>query len=101
MVGVILNFALTRTHTQYTQFSEKLTAIAAFTATGDVLIARGGTIGQWSSIINSGIKVAMMYGDRDFTCNCKLIDFHYKIISSVLMLIDYNRAWWRECQFEY
>jgi hypothetical protein len=54
--------------------SEKLTATAAFEATGDEVIARGGTMDQFSSAIDSGVRIALMYGDRDYTCNCKLLD---------------------------
>jgi len=56
---------------------------------------------QYSRLISSGVRIAMMYGDRDYICNCKLIDSHGKQFSSTLMLIDNNRAWRREYQFEY
>ena len=75
--------------------------IAALASTGDYLISRGGTLDQFTRAIDSGVRIAMMYGDRDYMCNCKLINSHRKIISSMPMLINYNRAWWRECQFEY
>jgi hypothetical protein len=84
-----------------THLPEKLTATAAFAATGDGLIARGGTMDQFSRLIDSDVRIAMMYGDRDYICNCKLLDAHLIIISSAPMLIDYHRAWWRKCQFEY
>jgi hypothetical protein len=72
--------------------SEKLTVIPAFEATGDELIARGGTLDQYTSAIANGLKITMMYGDRDFICNCKLLDFHNKIISSMLVLINYKQG---------
>jgi hypothetical protein len=53
---------------------KQLTATAAFEATGDEVIARGGTMDQFSLAIDSGIRIAMMYGDRDYTCNCRLLD---------------------------
>jgi len=67
--------------------SKKLTTIAAFDTTGDDLIARGGTLDQFGQAIESGVKVALLHGDRDFLCNCEPIDYHDKIISSILMLI--------------
>jgi hypothetical protein len=94
-------FSLARWQIQYTRLSERLTAIAAFASTGDYLISRGGTMDQYTRAIESGVRIAMMYGDRDYTCGCKLIDSNSKIISSMLILIDYNRAWWGECHFEY
>jgi hypothetical protein len=98
---VLSEVLLSRDGIQHILLSEKLTAIAAFEATGDEETARGGTMDQFSRAIDSGVRIAMMYGDRDYTCNCKLLDAHHKIISSMLMLINYKRAWWRECQFEY
>jgi len=64
---------------------EKLTAIAAFESTGDLLIARGGTLDQYSQAIDNGVRIAMLYGDRDYMCNCELVDFH-------LMTTDINSS---------
>lgn len=63
-------------------------------STGDYLIDRGGTLDQYSRAIDSGVRIAMMYGDRDFMCNCKLVNSRRKMISSMLMLSTYHRAWW-------
>lgn len=52
---------------QCTHFSEMLTQIVAFQSTGDLLIARGGTMDQYSQAIASGVRLAFMYGDRDYT----------------------------------
>ncbi|KAE9375155.1 carboxypeptidase S1 [Stipitochalara longipes BDJ] len=41
----------------------------AFLSTGDYLIARGGTLDQYSRAIGNGVRLAMMYGDRDYMCN--------------------------------
>ena len=39
----------------------------AFTHTGD--ISKGGLIEDIAYILDNGVKVAMMYGDRDYACN--------------------------------
>lgn len=41
----------------------------AFARTGDN--AKGGSMEALAELLDSGIKVAMVYGDRDFACNCK------------------------------
>jgi hypothetical protein len=51
---------------QHALLSEKLTTTAAFKATGDEEIALGGTMDQFSRAIDSGVRIAMMYGDRDY-----------------------------------
>lgn len=32
---------------------------------------RGGQLGDIASLLDQGVKVALLYGDRDYTCNCK------------------------------
>lgn len=39
----------------------------AFSSTGD--IAKGGQLEQLSNVLEHGITVALLYGDRDFACN--------------------------------
>ncbi|THZ79123.1 alpha/beta-hydrolase [Aureobasidium pullulans] len=39
----------------------------AFTHTGD--ISKGGLLDDLAYILDNGVKVAMMYGDRDYACN--------------------------------
>ena len=39
----------------------------AFTSTGDM--ARGGLLEDIAYLLDSGVKVALVYGDRDFACN--------------------------------
>jgi carboxypeptidase C (cathepsin A) len=56
-LGVPVNFS---NHGAYAPYS-------AFHATGDY--PRGGFLEDLSSLIDSGIKVAMVYGDRDYACN--------------------------------
>ncbi|KAI4717572.1 alpha/beta-hydrolase [Aureobasidium sp. EXF-10727] len=43
------------------------TVYEAFTHTGD--ISKGGLIEDIAYILDNGVKVAMMYGDRDYACN--------------------------------
>ena len=42
----------------------------AFDSTGDY--PRGGFLADLAFILESGIKVALVYGDRDYACNCKI-----------------------------
>lgn len=43
------------------------TVYAAFTSTGD--ISKGGLLQDLAFILDNGVKVALMYGDRDYACN--------------------------------
>jgi carboxypeptidase C (cathepsin A) len=49
----------------YTQSS--LTVFGAFKATGDY--ARDGILADLASLLESGVRVALIYGDRDYICN--------------------------------
>jgi hypothetical protein len=49
----------------YTDFSPPVRA--AFTATGDYI--RAGALSDLSHLLGSGVRVAMVYGDRDYACN--------------------------------
>ena len=55
-IGAATNFTLT-SMTVFKQFSE----------TGD--LARGGVIPRLAKLLDSGIRIGMMYGDRDYICN--------------------------------
>jgi carboxypeptidase D len=44
-------------------------AATAFLKTGDFV--RGHNLAILGSLIDSGVKVALMYGDRDYQCNCE------------------------------
>jgi hypothetical protein len=46
-----------------------LLTLPAFTATGDFI--RGGNLQSIGNLLNRGVKVALMYGDRDYQCNCE------------------------------
>jgi len=39
-----------------------------FSATGDPMIP---TVGKLDYLLSSGVNLAMVYGDRDYRCNCK------------------------------
>lgn len=53
-------------------FSANAPVVAqAFSSTGDNV--KGGSLEALSSILDAGIPVTLMYGDRDFACNCKKI----------------------------
>lgn len=41
----------------------------AFSLTGDNV--KGGSLEALASIVDAGVSVTMVYGDRDFACNCK------------------------------
>ena len=47
---------------------------AAFDATGDYARKdiRGGQLADLAYLLDKGVKVALMFGDRDYACNCKL-----------------------------
>lgn len=96
MVGAIrINLRRDDTSCTHVLFKE-LTSIAAFASTGDLLLSRGGTMDQYSQLINNGVRIAFMYGDRDYVCNCKLIRPHGVTLSSMLILIEHKRAGWTE-----
>lgn len=40
-----------------------------FDKTGDFIV--GNSIASLGHLLDKGVKVAMMYGDRDYQCNCK------------------------------
>jgi carboxypeptidase C (cathepsin A) len=44
------------------------TVAKAFAKTGDN--AKGGFVEDLAHLLDSGVKVTLVYGDRDFTCNC-------------------------------
>jgi hypothetical protein len=44
--------------------------------TGDFI--RGRNLAILGQLLDRGVKVAMMYGDRDYQCNCELIGFLIK-----------------------
>ena len=53
-------------------FTQSMTSVSmAFTLTGDYSRddQRGGYRADLAKLLDSGVKVAMMYGDRDFVCN--------------------------------
>jgi hypothetical protein len=51
-------------------FSANAPVVAhAFSLTGDN--AKGGSLEALASIMDAGVSVTMVYGDRDFACNCK------------------------------
>lgn len=51
----------------YTGYSD--VAYKAFIQTGDLV--RGGRLADIGNLLDRGVKVAMIYGDRDHSCNCK------------------------------
>lgn len=55
-IGAPLNFT-----------SSSATVLAAFKQTGDH--DRGGQIAELASLLDKGIRVALIYGDRDYICN--------------------------------
>jgi carboxypeptidase D len=57
-LGVPLNFS-----------GLSLAAATAFVQTGDFV--RGKNLAILGSLLDSGVKVALMYGDRDYQCNCE------------------------------
>ena len=56
-------------------YTESSNAVGnGFTATGDY--ARGGFLEDLGYVLDNGIKVAMVYGDRDYACNCEQPSLH-------------------------
>lgn len=57
-------------HTPIQTLSRSLTPyILAFTTTGDFVLGRN--VAVLGELLDRGVKVALVYGDRDFQCNCK------------------------------
>lgn len=50
-------------------FNEITNNIPDFAMNGDLV--RGGFIEDLASLLDQGVKVALINGDRDFRCNCK------------------------------
>jgi len=50
-------------------FAQGFSPAIGFTATGDFI--RDGNLEAIANLLNRGVKVALMYGDRDYQCNCK------------------------------
>jgi hypothetical protein len=43
-------------------------------ASGDIV--RGGFLETLGSLLDRGVQITLMYGDRDYICNCKLFEPH-------------------------
>jgi carboxypeptidase D len=57
-------------------FTQRASAsVQAFNWTGDYARkdGRGGQLGDIASLLDKGVKVALFYGDRDYSCNCKSV----------------------------
>ena len=52
-----------------TMFGRLNNMTVVFPLSGDFM--RGGFAEALASLIDEGVSVALMYGDRDFTCNCE------------------------------
>jgi hypothetical protein len=74
---------------EYARLANSRSSVTAFASTGDVLISRGGTLDQYSQAINDGVRIAFMYGDRDYTCNCKVVEFDTQAINGT----PSDRSW--------
>ena len=65
-LGVLVNFTKTNNGVS--------SAVAsAFVATGDYARKdiRGGQLADIAYLLDRGVKVALIFGDRDYKCNCK------------------------------
>lgn len=63
-----------------------------FSSTGD--IAKGGQLEQLRNVLEHGITVALLYGDRDFACNVSVFLFLFLLIfffSFFLFLLFFTR----------
>lgn len=65
-LGVPVNYTQTK-HDVYTTFSETPRAKGGDFARNDI---RGGQLADIASLLDQGVKVNLIFGDRDFTCNC-------------------------------
>ncbi len=57
----------------------------ALGSTGDDLIFYGRMLEWLTRAIDSGARIAIMHGDRDYMCNYKLVDSCRKIIYFIPM----------------
>lgn len=65
-LGVVLNYTQA-THDTYTALSKTPRAEGGDFARIDI---RGGQLADIASLLDKGVKVSLMYGDRDYSCNC-------------------------------
>lgn len=66
-LGVPLNF---------TGFSSVIAQ--EFAAAGDFL--KGNNLAALGQLLDRGVKVSLLYGDRDYQCNCKLCTSRYTVL---------------------
>lgn len=57
----------------------------AFSSTGDNV--KAGYLEALGSILDSGVNVALIYGDRDFACNCKFLSSHFLQIYQICKIL--------------
>lgn len=79
----------------YTAYSD--VAYRAFVQTGDSV--RGGRLADIGNLLDRGVKVAMMYGDRDYSCNCKLSSHLHPFGPSSAQMVTFNLQGWVEKTF--
>ena len=80
-------------------FTESTNGVyAAFQATGDYARKdiRGGQLADLAYLLDKGVKVALMFGDRDYACNCKRAPFWGSPKVLYTRLIILSRGWWRK-----
>lgn len=65
-LGVLVNYTQ-GTHDTYTALSKTPRADGGDFARIDI---RGGQLADIASLLDKGVKVNLMYGDRDYACNC-------------------------------
>jgi hypothetical protein len=55
-----------------------LITVAAFALSGDFV--RGKNLAILGQLLDRGVKVALMYGDRDYQCNCKILSYCFPVL---------------------
>jgi hypothetical protein len=94
-LGVPLNFTVTSTpvldsRTDLSIQTRVETDLRAdFLSTGD--FSRS-TIPQLNKLLDNGVKIVLIYGDRDYQCNCTFTTSPYPLRDT---LTDHRRVRWR------
>lgn len=62
--------------------------LLAFDVTGEFVL--GKTLDMLGALLDNGVKVALVYGDKDYQCNCKymipILNFSYEEANSAMFI---------------
>lgn len=68
-LGTTMNFTISSKDIQNTFFG----------ITGDLVRT---SVETFDKLVNAGVKVAMIHGDRDYRCNCKFKNFRINVYAT-------------------